>query len=466
MDGISRWLEKAILPVATKVATQKHLVAVRDAFISTLPITMAGSVAVLLNVFLRDFPNEWGWEGFVNSEIIQFIIGVNGHVWLGSLAIMALVLAVTIGANMAKAYDVDPLPASIVSLSAFVMGLTQSASLVRNVATNVLSPEVVEALTEAGVTVGELTGEVTELTVGGWGFFNFAAHMGGPGLFTALISGIIATIIFAKLLNKNIIIKLPDMVPPAVSKAFAAIIPATVALYVVAMINWAFNNFAGMPMINWIADTIQRPLMGLSQGYFAVLLLVFLVHLLWFFGLHGTNILAPIFQMLYGTAMIDNVNAHELGEAIPFNWVAGSFEAFVWPGGAGVTLVFIIALLLLSKRAESKTIGKLSLTPGIFNINEPVMFGVPVVLNPIYMLPFILAPMLTATIAFFATAWGFVNPVVINVNWVMPAGISGFLATGGDWRAIVLTAINLAVAFFVWAPFVLVANKMKGSEAS
>jgi len=463
MNGLMQFMERYIIPVATKIGTQKHLVAIRDGFISTMPVTMAGSVAVLLNAFIRDFPRNWGWDGFVDSAIIQFIIGLNGHIWLGSLAIIAVIFSVTLGANIAKAYDVDPLPGSIVSLSAFIMGLTQSANLVREVASDALSADVIEVLTEAGITVTQI-GENLQLGMGGWGFFQFSAHFGGPGLFTALFSGLISVIIFSKLMLKNLVIKLPDGVPPAVSKAFAAIIPATIALYVMALINWAFGHFAGMPMITWIADTIQAPLLNLSQGFGAVILLVFLVHLLWFFGLHGTNILAPIFQTLYGTAMNENINAHEMGLEIPFNWTAGSFEAFVWPGGAGVTLVLIVAILLLSKRADSRTIGKLALAPGVFNINEPVMFGMPIVLNPIYMIPFILAPMATATIAFFATQFGLVNPVVINVLWVMPAGISGFLGTAGDWRAIVLTVVNLAVAFIIWAPFVLAANKMEGAE--
>jgi len=459
MNGLMQFMEKYIIPGATKIGTQKHLVAVRDGFVSTMPITMAGSVAVLLNVFVRDLPREWGWDGFVNSSIIQFIIGLNGHIWLGSLAIIAVVFAVTLGANIAKAYDVDSLSGSIVSLSAFIMGLTQSANLVREVAVGALTQDAIDVLIEAGISVTE-AGESLALGMGGWGFFQFSAHFGAPGLFTALFSGLVAVIVFSKLMLKKLVIKLPESVPPAVARAFAAIVPATIALYLVALINWSFNNFAGMPMITWIAQTIQEPLINLSQGFGAVLLLVFLVHLLWFFGLHGTNILAPIFQTLYGTAMNENVNAHEMGLTIPHNWVAGSFEAFVWPGGAGVTLMLILAIVVLSKRADSKTIGKLALAPGVFNINEPVMFGMPIVLNPIYMIPFIVAPMLTASIAFFATHLGFVNPIVVPVLWVMPAGISGFLGTAGDWRAIILTIVNLGVAFLVWAPFVLAANKM------
>jgi PTS system cellobiose-specific IIC component len=126
--------------------------------------------------------------------------------------------------------------------------------------------------------------------------------------------------------------------------------------------------------------------------------------------------------------------------------------------------MLLVGILLFSKRADHKTIGKLALGPGIFNINEPIMFGLPIVLNPLFMIPFIVAPLVTATIAFFATAAGLVSPVVVNVIWVMPTILSGFLATGGDWRAIVLTIVNLVVALLIWAPFILAANKIDPSD--
>lgn len=137
---------------------------------------------------------------------------------------------------------------------------------------------------------------------------------------------------------------MPDSVPPAVSKAFAAIIPAVVSLYTVGIVHYLFRQAMGMPLIDWISEAIQTPLMNLSQGYGAVFIIVLLVHVLWFFGLHGTNIMSPVLQTLYGTAMVENTNAFQNGEPIPFRWVAGSFEAFVWPGGAGVTLVLLISI--------------------------------------------------------------------------------------------------------------------------
>ena len=457
MNGLMSWMEKYILPIATKIGSEKHLVALRDAFIGTMPATMAGAMATLLNAFLRDFPRSFGWTQF--EEMMKPIVGVNGFVWTGTLAIMAVIFSMSLGSNLAKAYEVDPVSGSVVSLAAFFMGLTDSAQTVLTLPSNI-SQEAVAVIAEAGGTVGLNDDGAQTIAANAWGYFNFGKHMGGSGLFTAIIFGFIATLIFANLMRRNIIIKMPDSVPPAVSRAFAAIIPAAAGLYVVGMINYIFNRIFEMRMIDWITETIQAPLVNLSQGFGAVLIIVFLVHLLWFFGLHGTNVMAPILSTLYGSAMTDNTNAFQRQEPIPYKWVSGSFEAFVWPGGAGVTIALLLAVILLSKRADYKIVGKLALAPGIFNINEPVMFGLPVVLNPLLMIPFILAPMATASIAYAATMLGLVRPVVVHVIWVMPTIISGFLATAGDWRAIILTLVNIVVAFLIWAPFILAANRM------
>lgn len=458
MNALSSWLEKHILPVAARIGSQKHLVALRDAFIGMLPATMAGAIAVLLNAFVRDFPNTYIGEGNAITTFFAPLISINGNVWAGTLAIMAVIFSASLGYNIAKAYDVDRLAGALISLAAFIMGIPQSASTTLTL-TEALDSGAVDALTQAGATIAEADGGQT-ITAGAWGYFPFSQYMGGTGLFTAMFIGFVSVIIFAKLMQKNIIIKMPDSVPPAVSRAFAAIIPGMAGLYVSGLIYYLFNQFMGMPLIDWITEMIQAPLLGMSQGYLAVFVIVLLVHVLWFFGLHGTNIMSPVLQSVYGVAMVENTNAFQTGGDIPYKWVAGSFESFVWPGGAGVTLVLLIAILLFSKRSDYKTIGKLAIGPGLFNINEPVMFGMPIVLNAVFMIPFILAPIATATIAYFATMAGLVNPVVINVIWVMPAGISGFLATGGDWRAIVLTLVNLAAALAIWAPFVIAANKL------
>lgn len=462
MDGLTSWMERHILPVAAKIGAQKHLVALRDAFIGMMPATMAGAIAVLLNAFMRDFPNTYLGADNAITKFFTPVIAVNGLVWTGTLAIMAVIFSASFGYNLAKAYNVDALSGALVSLAAFIMGIPQSASLSLALE-EALPTNVVDLINSTSATSG-FAADGSTISAAGWGYFPFSAYMGGSGLFTAIIFGFVSVIIFAKLMQKNIIIKMPDSVPPAVSRAFAAIIPGIAGLYASGLIYYLFERFVGMPIIDWISESIQKPLLGLSQGYFAVFIIVLLVHVLWFFGLHGTNIMGPVLQSIYGVAMVENTNAYQLGEAVPYKWVAGSFEAFVWPGGAGVTLMLLIAILLFSKRADYKTVGKLGIGPGLFNINEPVMFGLPIVLNPLFIIPFIVAPLVTATIAYFATTLGLVAPVVVNVIWVMPTILSGFLATGGDWRAIILTIINLAVALLIWAPFIISANKINPAD--
>lgn len=462
MDGLTSWMERHILPVAAKIGAQKHLVALRDAFIGMMPATMAGAIAVLLNAFMRDFPNTYLGADNAITKFFTPVIAVNGLVWTGTLAIMAVIFSASFGYNLAKAYNVDALSGALVSLAAFIMGIPQSASLSLALE-EALPTNVVDLINSTSATSG-FAADGSTISAAGWGYFPFSAYMGGSGLFTAIIFGFVSVIIFAKLMQKNIIIKMPDSVPPAVSRAFAAIIPGIAGLYASGLIYYLFERFVGMPIIDWISESIQKPLLGLSQGYFAVFIIVLLVHVLWFFGLHGTNIMGPVLQSIYGVAMVENTNAYQLGEAVPYKWVAGSFEAFVLPGGAGVTLMLLIAILLFSKRADYKTVGKLGIGPGLFNINEPVMFGLPIVLNPLFIIPFIVAPLVTATIAYFATTLGLVAPVVVNVIWVMPTILSGFLATGGDWRAIILTIINLAVALLIWAPFIIAANKINPAD--
>ena len=462
MDGLTSWMERHILPVAAKIGAQKHLVALRDAFIGMMPATMAGAIAVLLNAFMRDFPNTYLGADNAITKFFTPVIAVNGLVWTGTLAIMAVIFSASFGYNLAKAYNVDALSGALVSLAAFIMGIPQSASLSLALE-EALPTNVVDLINSTSATSG-FAADGSTISAAGWGYFPFSAYMGGSGLFTAIIFGFVSVIIFAKLMQKNIIIKMPDSVPPAVSRAFAAIIPGIAGLYASGLIYYLFERFVGMPIIDWISESIQKPLLGLSQGYFAVFIIVVLVHVLWFFGLHGTNIMGPVLQSIYGVAMVENTNAYQLGEAVPYKWVAGSFEAFVWPGGAGVTLMLLIAILLFSKRADYKTVGKLGIGPGLFNINEPVMFGLPIVLNPLFIIPFIVAPLVTATIAYFATTLGLVAPVVVNVIRVMPTILSGFLATGGDWRAIILTIINLAVALLIWAPFIIAANKINPAD--
>ena len=436
MEKFMKWMEEKFVPVAAKISSQRHLVAIRDSFISILPITMVGSVAVLLNVIFRDLPNNYGFPGF--AEFMAPVISINGVVWFASIAILSLVFVISLGYNIAKSYNVNALAGALVAFASFIAFLPQEASF--------------------DTTINEATVHVTQ-----WGYINLD-YLGAKGLFPAMIIGIVAVVIYAKLMLKDITIKLPDSVPPAVNKAFVSIIPGVVAIYVAAIISFLVVKLTGSSLNDLIAQYIQTPLLGLSQGAFSVVLLSFLVQLFWFFGLHGHNVLGPILDGIYQPALIANIDHISKGgtvDTLPYIWTRGSFDAYLQLGGSGMTMALIIAILLFSKREDSRAVAKLGTPMGIFNINEPMIFGMPIVLNPLYLIPFLLAPTVGAIVAYVATVLGIVPPVYVAVPWVLPTGLYAFFATGGSIMAALIALLNLFIAFVIWTPFVLIANKMK-----
>ncbi|WP_125706492.1 PTS sugar transporter subunit IIC [Lacticaseibacillus daqingensis] len=451
MQAIMNWLEKYVVPVAAKIGSIRWLVALRDAFIATLPITMAGSLSTLLNALLQTYPTQWGWTGFVNA--VQPIITIDNTVGTASLTIFAIFFAAMWGYNLSSQYDVDGVAGTLISLAAFFMGIngTTSLTLGKN-----LTKGATKVLTDAGAVVGDKT-----LTVNS--AFS-TANLGSASLFTAMIFGALALVIYIFLMKKDISIKMPDTVPPAVSKAFTSLIPGIAALYAVAIVNWLFTSLTGNVFGDWLSATIQAPLLHAGQSGWMVLLVSLLVQVFWFFGIHGPNVLGPVLESIWGTSQIQNIQALAAGDPLPFKWVRGSFDAYVWYGGSGGTIVLLLAILLFSKRADEKTVAKLAFAPGLFNINEPVMFGLPIVLNAIYFIPFIVAPVLNTAIAYFVTMAGWVNPVQIAVPWITPPILNAFMATNFDFRAALLALVNMVIAFVIWLPFVMASSKMQEDE--
>lgn len=300
MKKFTDWMEIKFVPIAAKIGSQKHLVAIRDSFIATMPITMAGSIAVLLNALFRDIPGSYNMPWI--SETFSWLIGINGYVWWGTLAVLSVALSFSIGYHFSRAYDVNPVAGGLVAFSAFVITLPQVASFST-----------------------EIEGVVHE--VAGWGYLG-VGYLNTGGLFTALIIGMISSIIYSKLMNKNIIIKLPEEVPPAVSRAFAAIIPGLAALYVVGAAAWAvatyFPQFGSIPDL--ISHYLQQPFLALSQNIFAVVIITIFVSLFWFFGLHGPNVLAPALDGIYGPALNANIDWYQIHQTTEVYHISGHVD--------------------------------------------------------------------------------------------------------------------------------------------
>lgn len=445
------------LKIAGKLGSQKHLIAIRDAFIAMFPLTMAGAIAVLLNVLVRDIPNNMGWTGF--AEAMQPLIELNGYVYFGTIAIMALAFVFALGYNRAQAEKLNPIAGGLVSFAAFISTIPQTLTIVTDLTG--LDKSVLTKLTDLGLMVSGSNLETSQ-----WGVIS-VAYAGATGLFAAMLIGLLSAEVYIFFMKKNVIIKMPDSVPPAVNKAFASMIPGIAAIYASALIGYLATLLTGQALNDLISTYIQQPLMGLSQGWFSVVLLAFLVQLFWFFGLHGHNVLGPVMDGIYLPALLENTAAYEATKDVsqlPYLWTRGSFDAYGQMGGSGVTIALIIAIFLFSKRQEYRAVAKLSAPMGIFNINEPITFGIPMVLNPLFVVPWLIVPPVCVGIAYAATAAGLIPPVYVSIPWITPPGLYAFLATGGNVMAGLVSLFNVFVAFCIWAPFVIAANKVQAPQ--
>jgi cellobiose PTS system EIIC component len=294
----------------------------------------------------------------------------------------------------------------------------------------------------------------------GWGYIHWG-YLNAGGLFTGILVSLIATEIFVKLRKKNLIIKMPDNVPPAVGKAFAAVIPGTVTLFVFGILAFILASINVNSLHDLIFNSIQKPLQGFGQGLGSAVLLATLMNLFWFFGLHGGNILDPVINAIYLPALETNAALVQQGAAATNLVTKSFFDSFVHLGGCGATLALILAIFLVSKkRKDYREVAKLGAPNGIFNINEPMMFGLPIILNPVLLIPFLLIPGILTTIAYMATVSGIVPPTYVQVPWITPVGISGFLATGGNIMGAILGLVNFAIATLIYMPFVMLAERI------
>ncbi len=467
MNAFLTWMEKHFMPVASKIGSQRHLVAVRDGFISIMPVTMVGSIAVLLNVFLRDLPNTWFGVGNKFVQSVQQLININGNVYFGSIVILGMVFTFALGYHLAKSYDVNPVAGGVVAFASVVTCMNQSA--IFDYILPGVSSGSLEALKSLGLNVS-LAQNGTDVVLSGvssWGYLG-NQYTGATGLFTCLIVGFISSMIYIKLMVKKVTIKLPETVPPAVSNAFAAIIPGTIAIYVFGIITQICVATTGLYPNDLITKWIQEPLLSLSQGFFSVILVMFLMQLFWFFGLHGSNVMAPITEGIYTPALLKNLehwNQFQTTTDMPYLWTRGSIDAYAQIGGSGLTLGLVIAIFIFSKRSDARTVAKLSAPMGVFNINEPIIFGMPIVLNPIYIIPWLIIPPICAVIAYGFTAMGIIPPVFLQVPWVMPVGFYAFFATGGNLLAAAVAILNVVISFLIWTPFVMLANRMENKNS-
>lgn len=434
MNQLVKWMEDHILPVANILGQIRWLVALRNAFISILPITIAGSIAVLVKSLVDVAQKHTIWKPF--SILLNPIDVVCNIVWRGSFSLFGLFLAIALGYQLARTFETDRLASSIVTLSSFMMSVASYKEL---------------KIADRSIMVRDVF-DISQFST--------------TGIFTAILFGMIGYAIFRLCIKARLVIHVNAAMPKAQQEAFESLIPVIISLFSVGAINFLFQLSTGTYFGKWLLDSIQKPLVNMGQGFGMVLLITLLIQLFTFLGMNGLGVLAPILDSIWLTAQNVNITAARNGRMPSYTWVRSSFDVFAWFGGTGGTLMLIVSILLFSKRNNYRTVAKVAMAPAIFNINEPVIFGVPVVLNPIFFIPFVVAPLVNVAFSYWITAIGFVNPVQVAVPAIMPPIIGPWLACNYDWRAIILAIVNMLISLLIWTPFVLANDKMTSKEHS
>ena len=400
-----------ILQAADRLFQNRYIISIKKAFIITLPIIILGSIASLIN----NMPIDIVQTG-LSTPVGQVIRVVNGAIWLGSTAIMAILIAWTLGYYLGNTYKLNGTLSALTSVSAYL------AICVRT--------------SDGGISLSQL---------------------GSSGLFGAILIAIMATELYH--VFSNLKINISEDTAEEVRQMFAALFPVMLSVFCIAFTNGIILTTSGKGVDEWIYTALSLLFSAADGGGLSgTLLLVFGIHIFWFFGIHGGNVMDSIMVSAFGENLINNTSQYALNHDAFDKQLdiisKGFLDTFVFMGGAGTSLCIIIAVLIIARSRYMRSIAKMGGVFALFNMNEIVLFGFPIILNPILLIPFLLTPLTITLVSWSAMSLGLVARVVTEVHWAMPPLISGYLATGGHLSGSVLQVINIAAGILIYLPFI------------
>lgn len=444
MNSFIAGFERVMMPVAGKISSNKYLLAMRDAFSMLLPFIIVGSFFGIIEWVVID---PWGTimganglnlgytftgldqasDAYKQSSFVgtlQMYQGLCNNVVTVGFGCFSFLLVAAFAYRLGGIWGGDKFSTALTALGAYI----------------IITPQ--QVIGKAGDKIGGFSLD----------------YFGNKAVLTAIIVATIASWLFVKLSkNERIRIKMPDTVPPAVSQSFAVLVPVLAVLSVFTVFSTIIANghFFGKAALNdLIYAIIQAPLMGFSQGLGFSLLYQFIVWFFWWFGIHGHNVTAAIQNMVYMPAQL----ANQAGDA-SYIFSNGFFEELTLLHVMGL----VIAIFIFSRKDNWRAVAKLGAPAMLFNIQEPLAFGLPIVLNPLLLVPYILAPIANTIIGWLALSAGLVPIFKYVVPWTMPAFFGGLIGTGAISGGL-LQLVCIAIDVCIYAPFVIVSNKMKDDD--
>lgn len=419
MEQLIATIEKG-QPFFNAIARNKYLKAIRDGFISVIPIIIFSSIFCLV----ASVPNIWGfyWPDDINNALWKC--------YNYSMGILAIACAATTAKHFADAQNRD-LPKNnqinfISCMCAAIIGFL------------LLSSDTIATDAASG--------------------FN-TTYLGSKGLLTAFIAAFVTGIIYKFFIKRNITVKMPEQVPPNISQTFKDIIPFSVCITVFWVFDIVFRAAFGFCFAQGVIQVFQ-PLFTAADGYIGLAVIYGAMSLFWFVGVHGPSIVEPAIAAALVANMTDNLAAFQAGQHASAVLTQGAQYFVVCMGGTGATLVLVFMFCFLAKSQEMRAVGKAAIVPVCFAVNEPLLFAAPIVLNPVFFVPFVFAPVANIWILKF-----FIDNVGMNgfsfvVPWATPAPIGIFITTNFQLIALVFVAIIILLDAIIYLPFLKAYDKL------
>lgn len=412
------FMNEKVLPPILKFVNTKAITALRNGMLYTMPFTIVGSIFLLLSNFPVQTVADWVKDSGLGVYFDQ--------AYGASFAIMSIFAVMGIAYSYVKNEGFEGLPAGMIGLVVYLLTMRST---------------VTDA--ESGITIGNVIDK---------------SWTSGQGMISAILVGLFVGWGYSWFLKRDIRIKLPEQVPANVANSFTALIPASVLITVAMIVYAIFDIVMKTTVVEWIYDVIQSPMQGVTDSLGGALLLGFSTPFLWFFGEHGSTIVGGIMGQILQANSLANSDILNSGKELTLanggHIVTQQFyDQFINVTGAGMTIGLVMFMAVLARSAQYRQLGRLSLAPAFFGINEPIVFATPIVMNPIMVIPFILTLVVSSMITYFALYTGLVPLfTAIQVPWTTPPVISGFLISG--WQAALLQLIVLTIGFFIYFPFV------------
>ncbi len=408
MNRVIKQVEK-MKPTFEKISRNIYLRAIRDGFISVMPVILFSSVFLLIAFVPNIFGYEWP------KEIVDMLMKPYGYT-MGIVGILvagttAKALTDSFNRKLEKTNQINFLSTMIASMTGFL----------------ILAADSIEG-----------------------GFSN--SYLGTKGLLTSFIVAFITVNLYNICIKNNVTIKMPKEVPPNISQVFKDVIPFGLTIVVIYILDLTVRKLLGVSMAESIT-VLMRPLFTAAEGYLGITIIFGAYALFWFVGIHGPSIVEPAIAAIIYTNIETNYMALQVGQHADKILTTGTQMFIVTMGGTGATLVVPFMFMWLSKAKRNKAIGKASVVPTFFGVNEPILFGAPIVLNPIFFIPFVFAPIANVWIFKFFIDILNMNSFSIFLPWTTPAPLGIVLGTGLSFLSLILAVLLIVVDTLIYYPF-------------